>query len=378
MISQVIQAATDDTGAGIRVAILSDAMPERNGVGAYYCDLVEHLKDRVQQAELMCPTCPSTARSYLTLPLPGDRTQKICVPPAHVLVRRLRQLAPHVIIVPTPGPYGLFGLGLARRLGANLVVGFHTYYEGLTNLYERPLLAKIGQWYFTVCNKVLFRYSSVVLANSHHMAATAREIGAHDVELMGTLIPRAFLERPTIPLSQNIRRVLFAGRLAPEKNIQAVLEAAEQLPSIDFFIAGDGPLRNMVKGRAQTFPNLRYLGWLSRAEMLSALDEVDMLVLPSHVESFGTIALEGMSRGKIVLVSSNCGILDWPSLSRAIFPLRPGESLSAAILRVTRLGHEMRALKARLGLEAVRRLNAWSLDQWLHVLSRCTPAAVGL
>lgn len=355
----------------VRVAIISDAVPQRNGVGSYYCDLVEHLRERVERAELICPDCPSGGRAYLTLPLPGDHTQKICVPPAHQLVGRLRRLAPHVIVIPTPGPYGLFGAGLARRLGANLVVGFHTHYEGLTNLYSNPLLRAISRWYFRACNRRLFQRCSIVLTNSHQMATTARRIGARNVDLMGTLIPRRFLEHPLSPLSGDVGRVLFAGRLAPEKNIDAVFDAAARMPGRHFLIAGDGPLRRYVTERAAVLPNLAYLGWLSRDKMLETLDSVDALVLPSHVESFGTIAMEGMARGRVVLVSSNCGILEWPSLSRALFPVRPDETLAAAVQRITGLGQEMIVGKARRGSQAVREINAWSLERWLRVLARC-------
>ena len=39
----------------LRVTVLSDAAPERNGVGAYYHDLVEHLGDAGHDAEILCP-----------------------------------------------------------------------------------------------------------------------------------------------------------------------------------------------------------------------------------------------------------------------------------------------------------------------------------
>lgn len=352
----------------LRVAILSDAVPERNGVGTYYWDLLEHLKDRVEHVELICPECPSTGRSYLSLPLPGDHTQKICVPPAYQLIKRLWRLAPHVVIVPTPGPYGLFGLGLARRLRAKLVAGFHTHYEGLMTLYQRPVLEKISKWYFTICNKALFRYSTVVLANSHQMAATARSMGARNVQLMGTLIARDFLDWPLPPLSSDIRRVLFAGRLAPEKNLEAVISAAQELPEIEFLIAGDGPLRQRILRCEQAQPNLTYLGWLTRSRMRSVQDQADMLVLPSHVESFGTIAFEGMARGRLVLVSPNCGILDWPALNQAVFQVAPKETLANAIRRVAQLEYSTRVSTAHLGAKAVREINTWSLQQWLRVL----------
>jgi glycosyltransferase involved in cell wall biosynthesis len=118
---------------------------------------------------------------------------------------------------------------------------------------------------------------------------------------------------------------LFAGRLAPEKNLGAVVEAAEALPEMRFMVAGDGPLRQWLTTQAERLPNLEYIGWVKRPRILPLIDDVDALVLPSTVESFGTIALEAMARGRLVVVSSQCGILSWNLLKRGLFQMREDE-----------------------------------------------------
>ena len=44
---------TPRDAGGLRVAIVSDAAPERNGVGAYYQDLADHLKSAGARVELV-------------------------------------------------------------------------------------------------------------------------------------------------------------------------------------------------------------------------------------------------------------------------------------------------------------------------------------
>lgn len=358
-------------GERLRVAIFSDAAAGRNGVGTYYADLVEHLRDHVDAAELFCPRFSDGVwHNRVALPLPGDSTQRIVVPNLRELSRRVEEIAPHTVILPTPGPYGMYGLRLARRAGARVVVGFHTHYEHLTDMYWTTPFGKLCRWYLETCNRILFRCGSIVLANSEEMAGIARTIGAREVRLMGTFIPREFLHRPVEPLAPELSRVLFAGRLAPEKNVQAIIAAAEQLPELTFRIAGDGPLRGEVERRAAELANLHYLGWVTRDDVLPLLDDSDMLVLPSHVESFGTIALEGMARNRTVLVSARCGILDWQSLGQGLFRIGEDESLAAAIRRVAGLDHAIRGERARVGREAARQLNRWSLGTWLQTLGR--------
>jgi glycosyltransferase involved in cell wall biosynthesis len=202
------------------------------------------------------------------------------------------------------------------------------------------------------------------------MANAAWKAGAHDVTLIGTPIAKHFLTTPAVPLSPQLRTVLYAGRLAPEKNIDTFLQAAMHLPHIRFIVAGDGPLRADVEAHAQTFPNLEYLGWLTRADVLSVLDSADLLVLPSTVESFGTVALEAMARRRLVLTSSNCGILNWPSLAQGIFHMQEKEVLSEAIQRVERLDHQIRADKAESAYNAARVFNTRTITQWLEVFRR--------
>jgi len=350
-----------------RIAVVSDAEPERNGVGAYYADLVGHLRDHVAEVVVLGPGGTPDLES-LSMPLPGDATQKLSLPNLIAVRRHLTALRPHAVIVPTPGPWGLLGARLAGSLGAALIVGFHTHYERLADLYWSNSLGAIPRSYMRMANRFLFERGAVVLANSHAMADAARDLGARHVELMGTPIPRPFIDPLVTGLAERVTRVLFAGRLAPEKNVQAVVNTARDHPDMQVTIVGDGPLRAGIEEQARDLPNLEVPGWLPRVRLPAALDACDVLVLPSHVESLGTVALEALARGRNVLVSAQCGITEWPMLDRALFRIGDGETLSEALGRVAALDLSIRQRKATLGAEGAREMNAWAIDGWLQVL----------
>ncbi|MGD8309060.1 MAG: glycosyltransferase [Chromatiales bacterium] len=353
----------------LRVVILSDAAPERNGVGAYYHDLVANLDSEVGCIELISPHHGRRAwHSWLSLPLPGDSTQKLCLPAVRGIGRRVRAARPQVLVAPTPGPYGLLAAYLSRRLRIPLVVGFHTHFHRLSHLYWNRVVGGINRSYFDVSNRLLFRSASLVVANSRDMIAEAERIGTPATELVGTPLPRDFVETPPARLSGRVGRVLYAGRLAAEKNLGSVIQAARALPDIAFAVAGDGPQRDLVASAAARLPNLAYLGWLSRERMRSALDAADMLVLPSHVESFGTVALEAMARARIVMVSHGCGIADWPGLSRGMVTLGEDEPLAAGIRRIAGLDPAVLRRKADTARTAALELNEWNLRHWLDLL----------
>ncbi|EXJ11765.1 glycosyltransferase [Imhoffiella purpurea] len=355
----------------LRVAILSDAAPERNGVGAYYRDLADHLRANGAKVALVAPRFRyGRWHGGLRLPLPGDPTQRILVPSWSLIDKRLKRLRPNVIVVPTPGPYGMLGMHLAGRLGVHLVVGFHTHFEALTDLFKDwGWRSRVANAYLRSCHRMLFRNSQVVLANSTEMVEVARAIGAKRATLMATPIAKRFLDLPPTPTRPQIERVLFAGRLAPEKNLEAVVEAARRLPDLEFVVAGDGPLRDWLEEEAREVPNLKLVGWLKRNQILRLIDSVDALVLPSRVESFGTIALEAMARARPVIVSAACGILSWDILSRGIFTVGDDEHLADALLRLRQLDPAVRQRTTEGAREAAAIINQRNLRHWLALLA---------
>lgn len=354
----------------LRVVIVSDAAAERNGVGTYYHDLAEHLATRVDAVTLLCPRDENPqVRPWLNVPLPGDATQRLVLPSPLQLRRRLRELRPHAVIVATPGPFGLIGAHFARHLAERLVFGLHTHYEALSRLYWGPVLAPVNRCCLALQNRFLARRADHVVANSPAMCELGRQLGGRAVRLVGTLVPEPFLSRPPAPFGKELRRVLFVGRLAAEKRVEAVLEAAAQLPHIRFRIAGDGPQRELVAAAAQTLPNVEYLGWLPRGQVLDVLDECDMLVLPSRTEAFGTVALEALARARATLVSRGCGIGEWRALSAGLYRLADNEPLAAAIQRVATQAPEARRARAVHARQAVANMVQHGLRAWLDVLS---------
>ena len=353
----------------LRVAVLSDSTPERNGVGSYYADLVDQLEHRVERAELFCPEDRSDSwQRYLAPPLPGDKTQKIWFPRPFKLWSEVTGLHPNVIVVPTPGPFGLIGLAVARWRGIPLVMGFHTHYEALTDIYWSDLFGRIARRYLMWSHRLFFRNSRVVLAVSPEMADQARRMGAENAEVIGTSVPSEFLARPLAPLSQAPKRVLFAGRLAEEKNVDQVVALARARPELEVSIAGDGPMQAFVAEAAASTPNLDYMGWVPRERLMDVIDAHDALVLPSKVESFGTVALEALARGRLVILSGSCGIATWPQFDECLFRIGDDESLVQAVDRTFALPYEARVNAGRLAHQAARDLNEWNLSKWIDRL----------
>jgi len=84
---------------------------------------------------------------------------------------------------------------------------------------------------------------------------------------------------------------LFVGRIAQEKNIEAFLRL--DVPGSKV-VCGVGPLES---GFRQRYPNVHWLGVLSRHELAQVDAAADVLVFPSRNETFGLVMLEALSCG---------------------------------------------------------------------------------
>jgi glycosyltransferase involved in cell wall biosynthesis len=234
-------------------------------------------------------------------------------------------------------------------------------------MYWTRFARRVNQQYLEYVNRRFFERAVSVVTNSPEMAEVARDLGGNNVKITGTPINRDILDNPPPPPRTGLRRILYAGRLAPEKNIEAIIHAARHIPDMEFVLAGDGPLRKQVHAAARKTPNLQCKGWLSRTELKSVIESVDLVVLPSRIESFGTVALETMARRRNVLVSPGCGIVSWPSLAESLFIMEPDESLYDALLRLRRMDISVMQQKAEDGYRAAREWNRWTINRWLSL-----------
>ncbi|MEM6470258.1 MAG: glycosyltransferase [Planctomycetota bacterium] len=354
----------------LRVSIVSDAIVGRNGVGTYYEDLMEHLRDRVDHISLIAPTLERRSRlERFSVPMPGDTTQGMIWPRIGALYRMLDQQSPNLMIIPSLGACSYFGLRYAKANNIPIVVADHTKFDRLASLYwpdiiSGPLasvLRKLHRW--------LIHQASMIASLNSDAYEDAKALGARSIRIMGTPVAAEFLRKPSTPRREQISRVIFVGRLAIEKGLDQILAAAKTHSQIEFAIAGDGPGRALVENAASTVTNIQYLGWLSRERVLQELDRSEALLLPSAFESFGTVALEALARKRYVLVRPDCGIAKWPSLAGGLFYINEDESVAETLERLMAIPIEARDGIARRSWDAVHDFNQHTISRWLGFLA---------
>lgn len=98
------------------------------------------------------------------------------------------------------------------------------------------------------------------------------------------------------------------GSLAPNKNIQWVIEVAKKHPQYNFYIGGNANLRAYgTDYKDEDFNNVKFLGYISDGEVKFLMSQCKAFIFPSFFEGFGIPPLEAMSVGaKCIIAKASC------------------------------------------------------------------------
>lgn len=132
------------------------------------------------------------------------------------------------------------------------------------------------------------------------------------------------------------RKILFVGRITPEKGIGSLLQAwrASQPEGLELVVAGDGPM--LADLETQDWPGVRLLGRVDRARVQELMFESRALVFPSEwYEGMPMTLLEAFASGLPVL-GSNLG-----SMTEMLKPLGAGWLLPPGSSESWAAGFEM-------------------------------------
>jgi glycosyltransferase involved in cell wall biosynthesis len=155
---------------------------------------------------------------------------------------------------------------------------------------------------------------AIVRAVAAEVGSRLAEFGANDVRVVPVPIFDLDRLRAVAALPRTEPRVLFVGRLAPEKNLHLWLEVARRVklavPSVRFDIVGDGPLRGQLEAKAKEMGlgnSLRFHGGKTRDELPILFGHASVFLLTSDHEGFGRVLVEAMAAGVGVVSTRTSG-----------------------------------------------------------------------
>lgn len=125
--------------------------------------------------------------------------------------------------------------------------------------------------------------------------------------------------------------VVFVGRLSPEKGLDTLLTAWNELRDVPLTLAGDGPMAPRITALAARNPAIRVVGHLSGTNVLDLIGRAACLVCPSEwYEGCPLVVAEAFARGTPVLASRIGALEEMVSHDVTGVLFRPGDAQDLA------------------------------------------------
>jgi glycogen(starch) synthase len=283
-----------------------------------------------------------------------------------------RTRRPHVTCAFFGIPAGPLALVLRRVFGVPYLVALR---GGDVPGFLYPELARLHRVSWPAIRTV-WHQAAGLIANSDGLAELASrswpdaplQVIPNGVDVQAFRPPSRI--RPARPL-----RLLFVGRLVPQKGVRYLLAALAQTRSPAIArIVGDGPERAELEGLLSPrglSQRVEFVGWVARSELPGHYQWADALVLPSFEEGMANVVLEALAAGLPVITTdiyANRGLIE---PGRTGFLLPPADPAALAA-KIDLLADEPKLVRT-LGAAAREAALAWSwervADRYLQALS---------
>ncbi|RAP32013.1 hypothetical protein DID76_01710 [Candidatus Marinamargulisbacteria bacterium SCGC AG-414-C22] len=351
----------------LNVCIFLDSRLNRNGVGSYYKDLIDNLKGKFKKIQLIGPD-NQTFTHKLKFGFPGDNTQKLHFPKIITTINHIKKEKPDIIILPMVAPFCWLGFFIAKRYKIPYYFVLHNNSEKLLSHNLKGIFGNILKHIYVAIDNFMTKESPNILAlNTSQLNGI--NIKNKKIKIIGTTLSESFTQKPLHTLKGKSKNVLYIGRLSPEKNLTTIIQAASEIKDLHFYFAGDGPLKNYIQKNAETLENVTYLGWVERKTIINTIDKADIILLPSNFETFGTAALEGMSRGKLVAVSEDTGIIKWPKLKDNLFIIKKDKGITDTIKEIHNLSEKDQEKKSLNAALSAKQHTENAINDWVNLLN---------
>ncbi|HEX8712918.1 MAG TPA: glycosyltransferase [Terracidiphilus sp.] len=234
----------------------------------------------------------------------------------------MERFRPDLIHVTGPSEVGALGAGLALHMEVPLSSSWHTNVHEYASRRANWLLrllppgpsAATGQ---TIENAAMviaagfYRAADLIYAPNLELCAMLERWTGRPTRLMPRGVDAELFtpEKRTRPVEWDEPVLGFVGRLSIEKNITHLVTVQDELERM-----GLGNFRWVIVGQGAEEPWLRerlhraeFTGVLHGEALARAYANMDLLVFPSHTDTFGNVVLEALASGVPAIVTLDGG-----------------------------------------------------------------------
>lgn len=290
--------------------------PEVNGVARTVGLMVEGLRRRGNAVQLLRPRRLRSERAVREesfeerllpgVPIPRYTQLRLGLPATRTLTRIWTDSRPDVVHIATEGPLGWSAIAAAAKLGLPVATDFHTNFHSYSRHYGFAWLRHVVAGY-------LCRFHNRIdctMVPTRELADSLARLGFERLRVVGRGVDSGMFS-PAYR-SRELRAqwgavdmtlvVMCVSRLAPEKNLDVVLEAFRAMrwirPGAKLVLVGDGPLLASLERNEE---GVILAGKRVGRELSEHYASADAFLFPSLTETFGNVTLEAMASGLAIV-----------------------------------------------------------------------------
>lgn len=152
-------------------------------------------------------------------------------------------------------------------------------------------------------NNLLRDSGQLITLNAHATEIFSTIVGSERVSEIPNFVDTGVADNSAPDVRSN--KFVYAGRLTEEKGVDWLV--ANWPTTASLCVVGAGPMERVVQAAAETSSNIEYLGVLDSESTVRLMSRSAAVVIPSMwLEGIPTVALEAISTGTPVLISSRC------------------------------------------------------------------------
>ncbi len=299
--------------APLQIALVTETyLPEVNGVAITIGRMVHGLRQRGHHIRLIRPRQHKQDVAWIEpdyketlvagMPIPGYPELKSGLPAKGLLTRLWTQQRPDIVHIATEGPLGWSALSAARKLNIPVSTDFHTNFHNYSQHYGVGLLKKpIAAYLRHFHNK-----AGCTLVPTVSLQEQLEQEGYRNVRVVSRGVDTELFHpsrrdpglRASWCAADDTPVVMLVSRLAPEKNLNVVIQAFEQMlrvnPLARLVMVGDGPARSEVQ---KQHPHVIFAGMQTGEPLARHYASGDIFLYPSLTETYGNVTVEAMASG---------------------------------------------------------------------------------
>ena len=153
-------------------------------------------------------------------------------------------------------------------------------------------------------------------------------------------------------------RLLFVGSVSVAKGIKALLDAMRLLADAPVRLTIVGERAATIPGTFMEDPRIRWVGAVSRSDVMHHYRDADVLVFPSHSDGFGMAQVEAQAWKLPIVASLSCGRVVSDGENGLLLPEVTAPAIAAAVRKLLDSPAMLAAFSRASGVKQTHGLDA--------------------